>query len=347
MSYYSRLQKAFEGALRLPLNNCSKYVLFSDCHRGTGTSNDNFLKNQPLYTAALQHYFQTGFTYIELGDGDELWENRNLTSIIDAHSEVFQLLSRFYNQNRLYLLFGNHDIVKEKTAYTGRCCSTYPCCCCTNPHLENKLLFPNIKYYEGIILENMTREHSHNSSDPCEYSRGSCNTCIHSQGLSNTCEYFRDSHNACKNSAGLGTARQHTRDIFLTHGHQADLFNSKFWRLSRFLVRYVWKPLERYGVLDPTSAAKNYTRKRKTEEHLHDFAEQKNILLIAGHTHRPLLSEADLYYCNSGSCVHPYSITCLEIEHMQISLVKWIMTAGTDMKLYVAREVLVGPILLG
>ena len=46
MSYYSRLSKSFEGALRLPLTERSKYVFISDCHRGVGNSNDNFLKNQ-------------------------------------------------------------------------------------------------------------------------------------------------------------------------------------------------------------------------------------------------------------------------------------------------------------
>ena len=44
MGYETRISKAFEGALKLPLSDNSKYVLFSDCHRGVGTSNDNFLK---------------------------------------------------------------------------------------------------------------------------------------------------------------------------------------------------------------------------------------------------------------------------------------------------------------
>ena len=52
MGYETRISKAFEGALKLPLSDNSKYVLFSDCHRGVGTSNDNFLKNQHLYFAA-------------------------------------------------------------------------------------------------------------------------------------------------------------------------------------------------------------------------------------------------------------------------------------------------------
>lgn len=131
--------------------------------------------------------------------------------------------------------------------------------------------------------------------------------------------------------------------VYLTHGHQADLLNSTFWRVSRFLVRYLWKPLERYGVLDPTSAAKNYTLKKKTEQRLQHFAKQENLILITGHTHRPVLSENDPFYYNSGSCVHPYSITCLEIERMHISLIKWLLATRPDMSLYVTREVLAGP----
>lgn len=292
MTYYSRLQKAFEGALRLPLNDCSKYILFSDCHRGVGDSNDNFLPNQTLFLAALRHYFNAGYTYIELGDGDELWENRHVELILEIHNDVFQLLSMFHRQNRLYMLFGNHDMIKKDKTYTMKCYSTYPRCCCNNPHLSNQPLMPEITFHESIILESGDRSHM---------------------------------------------------DIFLTHGHQADLFNSSLWRLSRFLVRYVWKPLEHFGVLDPTSAAKNYSRKEKTEKHLQHFAKQEGLLLIAGHTHRPHLSKDDPYYSNSGSCVHPYSITCLEIEQMHISLVKWYLDADNKHRLFVKREVLAGP----
>lgn len=294
MSCQSRLNKTFEGAPRLPLNERSRYVLISDCHRGVGTSNDNFLKNQNLYFAALQHYYRTGYTYIELGDGDELWENRSMEQIIEAHGNVFFLLSRFYERGRLYMLYGNHDMVKKDSRYTARKCSTYPRSLGNDTHLENQPLLPDIRFYPGLILEN-TR------------------------------------------ALSMG-------DIYLTHGHQADLFNSTLWRLSRFLVRYLWKPLERYGVLDPTSAAKNYTRKHKTEQRLHDWAEREGCILITGHTHRPTLSAEDPHYYNSGSCVHPRCITCLEIERMHIRLVKWTLAARPDMTLYVNREVISGPI---
>ena len=50
----------------------------SDCHRGQGTEGDNFLKNQNLFLGALEYYNHRGFIYIELGDGDELCENRKI-----------------------------------------------------------------------------------------------------------------------------------------------------------------------------------------------------------------------------------------------------------------------------
>lgn len=49
MSYHSRLSKAFQNAPVLPLTRRSRYVIISDCHRGSGNSNDNFLKNHNLY----------------------------------------------------------------------------------------------------------------------------------------------------------------------------------------------------------------------------------------------------------------------------------------------------------
>lgn len=293
MGYYSRISKSFEGALRLPLTERSKYVLISDCHRGIGNSNDNFLKNQNLYFAALQHYYKMGYTYIELGDGDELWENRNMKQIIEVHSNIFLLLSRFYEKNRLFMLYGNHDMIKKNRRYIEK---HYHCCHCTPEdsfQLEQEASIPNIPFYSGIILE---------SNFPM--------------------------------------------DIYLTHGHQTDLFNSSLWRLSRFLVRYLWKPLEHFGVLDPTSAAKNYTRKHKAEERLHHWAKEENHILITGHTHRPALSEEDPYYYNSGSCVHPRCITCLEIERKCIRLVKWTLATRNDLSLYVSREILAGPVLL-
>lgn len=69
-----RLNRAFKKAKKLPLNETSKYVLFSDCHRGDNSFADDFARNRKIYHFALSQYLQKDFTYIELGDGDELWK---------------------------------------------------------------------------------------------------------------------------------------------------------------------------------------------------------------------------------------------------------------------------------
>lgn len=283
MSYEKRLDRAYKNALKLPLCPDSRYVFISDCHRGTGTSTDNFLRNQNLFFAALQHYYRNGFCYIELGDGDELWENRSQNRIIEIHDNAFWLMSQFYKENRFYMVYGNHDICKKNGKFMERNCSSF------FSHRSVVPLFPEMKVYESILLQN-----------------------------------------------GCGG-----KNIWSVHGHQVDFLNSVLWRLAKFLVRYVWKPLENLGVLDPTSAARNNTKKEKTEERLSQYSNQKGIILIAGHTHRPMCpTNPSDHYFNTGSCVHPRCITALEVVGNEIALVKWTVETRPDASLYVGRKVL-------
>lgn len=279
MSCHRRLNKSFKNVPILPLDSNSRYVLFSDCHRGNGTHNDNFLKNQYLYLAALNYYYHHGFTYIELGDGDELWENRNMEQIKEIHDEVFRQLARFYRENRLYMLYGNHDIIKKYANFSKKKCSHYYC----NSTFCEQSLFPGITFYSGLVLRN-------------DYSGNS---------------------------------------LYLTHGHQASLLNSTFWPVGRFLVRYVWKPLEQVGILEPTSASKNHTTKQHSENRLSSWAKRYERTLITGHTHRPMLNTS---YCNTGSCVLPHCVTCIEVRGEQLTLVKWYTKAKENGYLYVERE---------
>jgi Uncharacterized protein conserved in bacteria len=263
----------------------------SDCHRGIGNWGDNFSNNQNLSFAALYYYYENGFTYFELGDGDELWENRDINDIISTHSDAFWLMSLFYNDNRLFMLYGNHDIVKRDTRYSKTNCHSFYC-----ESVDSEVpLFPGIQFTEGIILQ------------------------------------YRNS----------------TNKILLTHGHQADFLNDTLWRLSRFLVRYLWRPLELIGIKDPTSASKNNKNKNSIENKLKNWLQDNKYLLICGHTHRPAFPKVgEIPYFNDGSCVHPRCITALEIRNGTISLVKWAVLTRPDRTLYVGREVLDGPIRL-
>lgn len=282
MSCHHRLNKAFKNVPVLPLNSESRYVLISDCHRGNGTHNDNFLKNQHLYFAALQYYYRNDFHYIELGDGDELWENRSMAQIKEVHNNVFWQLSLFYVQNRLHIIYGNHDIVKKHTSFQQKKCASYFC----SSSQQFEPLFPGITFYSGLVL--------------------------------------RD------DSAG--------KSLYLTHGHQSSFLASTLWPIDRFLVRYVWKPFEQIGVLDPTSAAKNYKNLEKAETRLLSWANYYNRTLITGHTHRPMMLTPERPYANTGSCVHPRCITCIEVVNHELILVKWFVDINIYGNLTVSRE---------
>jgi UDP-2,3-diacylglucosamine pyrophosphatase LpxH len=263
----------------------------SDCHRGNGSWGDNFSNNQNLYFAALYYYYENGYTYIEIGDGDELWENRSMKDIIAAHSDAFWLMSLLYKNCRLYMMYGNHDIIKKDARYTQTRCHAFYCDS-MNAEIE---LFPGIEITEGLILK------------------------------------YRNTKN----------------QIFLTHGHQADFLNDSLWKLSRFLVRYLWRPLELIGIKDPTSAAKNNERKNAVERKLMEWAQKHNQFMICGHTHRPVFPKAgEILYFNDGSCVHPRCITGIEIRNGTIALVKWAVMTKPDRTLFVGREVLEGPVAL-
>ena len=135
--------------------------------------------------------------------------------------------------------------------------------------------------------------------------------------------------------------------IFLLHGHQGDLINDRLWKLGKFLVRYIWRPLEIWGFNDPTRAAKNYRKKNSIEQQLITWSKENNIMLITGHTHRSSFANLDEpMYFNSGSCIHPTAITAIEIEYGRISLVKWSIMTREDNSIYVGKEVLKGPVKL-
>lgn len=152
LSCKRRLDNALLSARTVMVGATSKLVLMSDCHRGCGNWSDDFARNKTIFCAALEHYYAQGYTYIEIGDGDELWKNKRFEEIASVHWNVFALMRSFYLDNRLYLLYGNHDIVKRK-----------------HPRMLDKIfdsaankerpLFPGLPVEEGLALKLEGTEH--------------------------------------------------------------------------------------------------------------------------------------------------------------------------------------------
>lgn len=270
----------------------SKIVFISDAHRGNGGYSDSLRQNKNIYRAALGFYLKNEYTLIELGDGDELWKNKNCLDIAYNYSDIFKILNKFYDADRLYLIFGNHDIVKSKPEFIKK---QEKACDQIGYGFGKEMLhlYSKIKFNESVILR----------------------------------------YNPLN------------KDILAFHGHQVDFINCELWRVSRFLVRYVWRFLEGVaGFKAPTSPANNYNKGSKIDEMLEKLARKEKRMLICGHTHNDIFPEVGKgLYFNDGCCVFPSSITSLEITKGEISLIKWGIEVDEKNGLYIKRSVIGGP----
>lgn len=115
-----RLTQAYKNAQQIQIDDSSRYIFFSDLHRGDDSISDEFARNQTLMVSALQYYYKSGYTYVEVGDGDELWEHPNFKHIRTAHTDVFTVLKEFYSKNRLIMLYGNHNIYLKNKNYVSK-----------------------------------------------------------------------------------------------------------------------------------------------------------------------------------------------------------------------------------
>lgn len=117
--------------------------------------------------------------------------------------------------------------------------------------------------------------------------------------------------------------------IVIAHGHQGDPKSDQRAWLSQRIVRHIWRPLQNLtGVQNGRRASENHTVYRPRDQHLSAWAQANHLLLIAGHTHRPMLNldhgaVFTHHYINDGCCVHENAITGLELDQGEIRLVKW------------------------
>jgi hypothetical protein len=117
----------------------SRFIVFSDAHRGDGTGSDDFAANSLIFKCALDYYLAEGFTLIELGDAEELWEVERFNQIYITHTSIYERLAAFHDSDpqktRYIKIWGNHDLYWKDN--------------------EEKLsrLFPGIVVYEAALLD--------------------------------------------------------------------------------------------------------------------------------------------------------------------------------------------------
>ena len=148
MSNGKRLTRIFNNAKRISFSDEDRLVFFSDVHRGNNSWADEFARNEMVYTFALQHYYDAGFTYVEVGDGDELLKFKYVEPIRIAHEPVYRLLQKFNRDDRLHYIFGNHDNEYRRPELVH-----YKLNRIFNPITEEvEILFDDFKAHEALVF---------------------------------------------------------------------------------------------------------------------------------------------------------------------------------------------------
>ncbi len=86
-----------------------KYAIISDLHLGDGSEADDFHGNENALRKALKEYLNDGFTLILLGDIEEFWQF-DFNTVLGRYDNSVYADIRKFGKNRVYRIFGNHDI---------------------------------------------------------------------------------------------------------------------------------------------------------------------------------------------------------------------------------------------
>jgi hypothetical protein len=210
-----------ERVRHITLTPGMKLIVMSDMHRGDGSGADDFAKNSLIYRCALGHYLEEGFTYIELGDAEELWENDNFDQIYITHTLVYELLARFHDRIRRGPVsegVGNHDLYWKDHEAVYR------------------TLFPGIEIHEGIswrLPRKWNAEQAGNQAQESGVGEG------------------EGAGGCCTRRAAAGG------ELLLIHGHRQTRSAVVRARWSANFLSIISGRISSAGVKDPTRAALN------------------------------------------------------------------------------------------
>lgn len=221
-------KRALDGEKSVTLDtdlNTARLVVFSDQHKGIRNGADDFRTCERAYNAALAYYYASGHTLIELGDVEELWEERP-AAVLDKYKHTLELSAKFHQAGRYLRVYGNHDDNWSFEDQVAR--------------LLRPVYGESLQVYESVRIR------------------------------------VRDGERI------LGS-------FWFVHGHQGTRNSDRFSRLSRIPTRFFWRPLQRIFKLSLNSPAKDWVLREKHNIALYSWAvSQPNLILVAGHTHRPV-----------------------------------------------------------
>jgi len=292
-----------------------RYVVFSDHHKGARNLADDFVQCEQTYLAALDYYYERGFTLIILGDSEELLEE-TIGAAVPAYQNVFNKEARFH-PDCLIRVYGNHDIYWQVESLVRQ-------------HMDP--FFPGVRYREGLLLQVMDGEQVGGEIFLIHGFQGTLTSDIFSALAMFVLPFYRDfqiktrfgrtspSRDACLRSEHdnhLYRWVSQKRKLILIAGHT----HRPVWSSKTHLEKLV-EELAALLRLPPDQRPDNFdelivSKKREIEERQIKYPPCTDIVKT-----RPS-------YFNTGCCrFADGDITGIEIENGGISLIKWGRQAG-------------------
>ena len=121
-------------------------------------------------------------------------------------------------------------------------------------------------------------------------------------------------------------------NILFLHGHQGTMMSSKYAGISKFFVRFFWRPIQRIFNIPVSTAAKDKGLRYKTDHAMDYWASIRDKqMIVCGHTHQYIfgsyvLDDLDSKPCyfNTGCCSYGNgNISGLEISNGKIRIIEW------------------------
>jgi hypothetical protein len=179
---------------------------------------------EPTYLFALDHYLDSGYTLIEMGDVEELWENP-IPPVMQSNINVFESIARFY-PDRYLRIGGNHDDAWQVD---------------TNVRQNLDPLFPGIRVWPQILF--------HFGDEPGN------------QG-----------------------------EILCIHGHQGT-WDADILAFFPPLILPYFRIIQNLTGIGQTSPSRDTHSRGIQDNQMYTWvSRQHKLILIAGHTHRPIWS---------------------------------------------------------
>jgi predicted phosphodiesterase len=290
--------------IAMQLNEQSKFIIFSDQHKGVRNYADDFALSESNYLFALRHYNEHNFTYCNLGDSEELWKN-HVFGVLKQNKATFEAEKLFLQRNAFIKVFGNHDLYWDNDPLASLT-------------LE-RVYAQKLKVYEGIILKlkikgnsfSIFLTHGHQGdlqSDGNWFSKWFVsNIWGPIQGYlrinPNTPAYdnqLKSEHNSIMYE---WTAKQKDLALITGHTHQP-VFNS-LTHLERMFIRL------------------DQARKTNNQSEINQINEEFKAGKISGESSARLTYSKNTYFNTGCCCFSDGDLTGIELEDGKIRLIKW------------------------